>query len=167
MVHNAINPPPSLPSLQPPETHPVCPNHSLSCGSLNGWITQTNMALVTSCPTKALVCSSMREHISVCVTNASTYFYLFIFFLHGFCWLNLHNHSITTAFIVLFFLIILKLFFASIRTVHYCLNNNKHFSFAANSLPEQLRSQKQIVELMANYMEENLMEVCWRSNYPL
>lgn len=103
MVHNAINPPPSLPSLQPPETHPVCPNHSLSCGSLNGWITQTNMALVTSCPTKALVCSSMREHISVCVTNASTYFYLFIFFLHGFCWLNLHNHSITTAFIVLFF----------------------------------------------------------------
>uniref|UniRef100_A0A8D3EAE2 Serine/threonine-protein kinase PLK3 n=1 Tax=Scophthalmus maximus TaxID=52904 RepID=A0A8D3EAE2_SCOMX len=44
------------------------------------------------------------------------------------------------------------------KTVHYCLTNNKHFSFAANSLPEQLRSQKQIVELMANYMEENLME---------
>ena len=45
------------------------------------------------------------------------------------------------------------------RTVHYCMTNNKHFSFAANALPEQLRSQKQIVELMANYMEENLMEV--------
>ncbi|XP_019965845.1 serine/threonine-protein kinase PLK3 [Paralichthys olivaceus] len=44
------------------------------------------------------------------------------------------------------------------RTVHYCMTNNKHFSFAASSLPEQLRSQKQIVELMANYMEENLME---------
>ncbi|XP_062259728.1 serine/threonine-protein kinase PLK3 [Platichthys flesus] len=44
------------------------------------------------------------------------------------------------------------------RTVHYCMTNNKHFSFAANALPEQLRSQKQIVELMANYMEENLME---------
>uniref|UniRef100_A0A4W6DWL2 Serine/threonine-protein kinase PLK3 n=1 Tax=Lates calcarifer TaxID=8187 RepID=A0A4W6DWL2_LATCA len=44
------------------------------------------------------------------------------------------------------------------KTVHYCLTNNKHFSFPANSLPEQLRSQKQIVELMANYMEENLME---------
>lgn len=44
------------------------------------------------------------------------------------------------------------------KTVHYCLTNNKHFSFPANSLPEQLRNQKQIVELMANYMEENLME---------
>ncbi|KAM9789157.1 serine/threonine-protein kinase PLK3 [Neosynchiropus ocellatus] len=44
------------------------------------------------------------------------------------------------------------------RTVHYCLINNKHFTFPANSLPEQLRSQKQIVELMANYMEQNLME---------
>ncbi|RVE61681.1 hypothetical protein OJAV_G00174880 [Oryzias javanicus] len=44
------------------------------------------------------------------------------------------------------------------QTVHYCLTNNKHFTFAANSLPEQLRSQKQIVELMANYMEQNLME---------
>ncbi|KAF7652963.1 hypothetical protein LDENG_00088870 [Lucifuga dentata] len=44
------------------------------------------------------------------------------------------------------------------KTVHYCLTNNKHFTFPANSLPEQLRSQKQIVHLMANYMEENLME---------
>ncbi|XP_034038858.1 serine/threonine-protein kinase PLK3 [Thalassophryne amazonica] len=44
------------------------------------------------------------------------------------------------------------------KTVHYCLTNNKHFTFPANSLPEQLRSQKQIVELMANYMEQNLME---------
>ncbi|XP_061550278.1 serine/threonine-protein kinase PLK3 [Phycodurus eques] len=44
------------------------------------------------------------------------------------------------------------------KTVHYCLTNNKHFSFPASSLPEQLRSQKQIVELMANYMEQNLME---------
>ncbi|KAM8839176.1 serine/threonine-protein kinase PLK3 isoform 2-T2 [Synchiropus picturatus] len=44
------------------------------------------------------------------------------------------------------------------RTVHYCLINNKHFTFPANALPEQLRSQKQIVELMANYMEQNLME---------
>uniref|UniRef100_A0A7N5ZVE9 Serine/threonine-protein kinase PLK3 n=1 Tax=Anabas testudineus TaxID=64144 RepID=A0A7N5ZVE9_ANATE len=44
------------------------------------------------------------------------------------------------------------------QTVHYCLTNNKHFTFPANSLPEQLRSQKQIVELMANYMEQNLME---------
>ncbi|XP_030608259.1 serine/threonine-protein kinase PLK3 [Archocentrus centrarchus] len=44
------------------------------------------------------------------------------------------------------------------QTVHYCLTNNKHFSFPANSLPEQLRNQKQIVELMANYMEQNLME---------
>lgn len=45
------------------------------------------------------------------------------------------------------------------RTVHYCLTNNKHFTFPASTLPEQLRSQKQIVELMANYMEQNLMEV--------
>ncbi|KAM6948604.1 serine/threonine-protein kinase PLK3 [Aplochiton taeniatus] len=44
------------------------------------------------------------------------------------------------------------------KTVHYCLTNNKHFTFAASALPEQLRSQKQIVELMANYMEQNLME---------
>lgn len=44
-------------------------------------------------------------------------------------------------------------------TVHYCLTNNKHFSFPASSLPEQLHSQKEIVELMANYMEQNLMEV--------
>ncbi|XP_041848646.1 serine/threonine-protein kinase PLK3 [Melanotaenia boesemani] len=44
------------------------------------------------------------------------------------------------------------------KTVHYCLTNNKHFTFPTNSLPEQLRSQKQIVELMANYMEQNLME---------
>ncbi|KAF3699338.1 Serine/threonine-protein kinase PLK3 [Channa argus] len=44
------------------------------------------------------------------------------------------------------------------KTVHYCLTNNKHFTFPANSLPEQLHSQKQIVELMANYMEQNLME---------
>ncbi|XP_019727202.1 serine/threonine-protein kinase PLK3 [Hippocampus comes] len=44
------------------------------------------------------------------------------------------------------------------KTVHYCLTNNKHFSFPASSLPEQLRNQKQIVELMANYMEQNLME---------
>lgn len=45
------------------------------------------------------------------------------------------------------------------RTVHYCLTNNKHFSFPATSLPEQLHGQKEIVELMANYMEQNLMEV--------
>uniref|UniRef100_A0A7N8WNK3 Serine/threonine-protein kinase PLK n=1 Tax=Mastacembelus armatus TaxID=205130 RepID=A0A7N8WNK3_9TELE len=44
------------------------------------------------------------------------------------------------------------------RTVHYCLTNSKHFSFPATSLPEHLRGQKQIVELMANYMEQNLME---------
>ncbi|KAM9323210.1 serine/threonine-protein kinase PLK3 [Pholidichthys leucotaenia] len=44
------------------------------------------------------------------------------------------------------------------KTVHYCLTNNKHFTFATNSLPEQLYRQKQIVNLMANYMEQNLME---------
>ncbi|CAJ1072207.1 serine/threonine-protein kinase PLK3 [Xyrichtys novacula] len=44
------------------------------------------------------------------------------------------------------------------KTVHYYMTNNKHFTFSANSLPEQLRSQKHIVELMANYMEQNLME---------
>lgn len=44
------------------------------------------------------------------------------------------------------------------RTVHYCLANNKHFTFQADTIPEQLHSQKQIVELMANYMEQNLME---------
>ncbi|KAJ3594317.1 hypothetical protein NHX12_003624 [Muraenolepis orangiensis] len=44
------------------------------------------------------------------------------------------------------------------KTIHYCLTNNKHFSFQTSALPEQLRSQKQIVELMANYMEQNLME---------
>uniref|UniRef100_A0A674P0M0 Serine/threonine-protein kinase PLK n=1 Tax=Takifugu rubripes TaxID=31033 RepID=A0A674P0M0_TAKRU len=43
-------------------------------------------------------------------------------------------------------------------TVHYCLTNNKHFTFPADALPEQLHSQKEIVELMANYMEQNLME---------
>lgn len=50
-------------------------------------------------------------------------------------------------------------FFVPNSTVHYCLTNNKHFTFPANSLPEQLHSQKEIVELMANYMEQNLMEV--------
>lgn len=44
------------------------------------------------------------------------------------------------------------------RTVHYCLTNNKHFTFQADALPEQLKSQRQIVELMATYMEQNLME---------
>uniref|UniRef100_A0A8C5E9E3 Serine/threonine-protein kinase PLK n=1 Tax=Gouania willdenowi TaxID=441366 RepID=A0A8C5E9E3_GOUWI len=44
------------------------------------------------------------------------------------------------------------------KTIHYCLTNNKHFTFPTSSLPEQLRGQKQIVELMANYMEQNLME---------
>jgi len=48
------------------------------------------------------------------------------------------------------------------RTVHYCFPNNKHFTFPANALPEQLHGQKQIVDLMANYMEQNLMEV-WES----
>lgn len=45
------------------------------------------------------------------------------------------------------------------RVVRYCLTNNKHFTFQADTLPEQLQSQKHIVELMANYMEQNLMEV--------
>lgn len=45
------------------------------------------------------------------------------------------------------------------RTVRYCLTNNKHFSFPADALPEKLQSQKHIVDLMANYMEQNLMEV--------
>ncbi|XP_076828935.1 serine/threonine-protein kinase PLK3 [Brachyhypopomus gauderio] len=44
------------------------------------------------------------------------------------------------------------------RTVHYCLTNNTHFTFQADALPEQLQNQKHIVELMANYMEQNLME---------
>ncbi|XP_060729931.1 serine/threonine-protein kinase PLK3 isoform X2 [Tachysurus vachellii] len=44
------------------------------------------------------------------------------------------------------------------RVVRYCLTNNKHFTFQAAALPEQLQSQKHIVELMANYMEQNLME---------
>ncbi|XP_030219799.1 serine/threonine-protein kinase PLK3 [Gadus morhua] len=44
------------------------------------------------------------------------------------------------------------------NTIHYCLTNNKHFTFQTSALPEQLHSQKQIVELMANYMEQNLME---------
>ncbi|TNN60832.1 Serine/threonine-protein kinase PLK3 [Liparis tanakae] len=44
------------------------------------------------------------------------------------------------------------------KTVHYCFPNNKHFTFPANALPEQLHGQKQIVDLMANYMEQNLME---------
>ncbi|XP_046708507.1 serine/threonine-protein kinase PLK3 isoform X2 [Silurus meridionalis] len=44
------------------------------------------------------------------------------------------------------------------RVVHYCLTNNKHFTFQVDALPEQLQSQKHIVELMANYMDQNLME---------
>uniref|UniRef100_A0A8C2I7H0 polo kinase n=1 Tax=Cyprinus carpio TaxID=7962 RepID=A0A8C2I7H0_CYPCA len=44
------------------------------------------------------------------------------------------------------------------QTVHYCLTNNKHFSFPADALPEKLLNQKHIVDLMANYMEQNLME---------
>uniref|UniRef100_A0A673GD69 polo kinase n=1 Tax=Sinocyclocheilus rhinocerous TaxID=307959 RepID=A0A673GD69_9TELE len=44
------------------------------------------------------------------------------------------------------------------RTIHYCLTNNKHFSFPADALPEKLQNQKHIVDLMANYMEQNLME---------
>ncbi|XP_058250840.1 serine/threonine-protein kinase PLK3 isoform X2 [Hemibagrus wyckioides] len=44
------------------------------------------------------------------------------------------------------------------RVVRYCLTNNKHFTFQSDALPEQLQSQKHIVELMANYMEQNLME---------
>lgn len=45
------------------------------------------------------------------------------------------------------------------RTVRYCLTNNKHFTFPADALPEKLQNQKHIVDLMANYMEQNLMEV--------
>ncbi len=45
------------------------------------------------------------------------------------------------------------------RTVRYCLTNNKHFSFPVDALPEKLQNQKHIVDLMANYMEQNLMEV--------
>uniref|UniRef100_A0A8C2IYP6 polo kinase n=1 Tax=Cyprinus carpio TaxID=7962 RepID=A0A8C2IYP6_CYPCA len=44
------------------------------------------------------------------------------------------------------------------QTVHYCLTNNKHFSFPVDALPEKLQNQKHIVDLMANYMEQNLME---------
>ncbi|XP_066548134.1 serine/threonine-protein kinase PLK3 [Amia ocellicauda] len=44
------------------------------------------------------------------------------------------------------------------KTVHYYLTNNKHFTFPASAVPEQLRSQMQIVEYVANYMEQNLME---------
>ncbi|KAJ8274341.1 hypothetical protein COCON_G00089660 [Conger conger] len=44
------------------------------------------------------------------------------------------------------------------RTVHYYLTNNKHFTFQASAVPEQLRGQMQIVEYVANYMEQNLME---------
>ncbi|XP_053361823.1 serine/threonine-protein kinase PLK3 isoform X1 [Clarias gariepinus] len=44
------------------------------------------------------------------------------------------------------------------RVVRYCLTNNKHFTFQADALPEQLQSQKHIVGLMANYMDQNLME---------
>ncbi|CAG5896726.1 unnamed protein product [Menidia menidia] len=44
------------------------------------------------------------------------------------------------------------------KTVHYCLTNNEHFAFPTNALPVQLRSQKRIVDHMANYMEQNLME---------
>lgn len=57
------------------------------------------------------------------------------------------------------FVLLKKMYSSPNRTVYYCLTNNKHFTFPANSLPEQLRSQKQIVDLMANYMEQNLMEV--------
>lgn len=55
--------------------------------------------------------------------------------------------------------VLFKFEFSPNSTVHYCLTNNKHFTFPASSLPEQLHSQKEIVELMANYMEQNLMEV--------
>ncbi|KAJ8270853.1 hypothetical protein GJAV_G00120020 [Gymnothorax javanicus] len=44
------------------------------------------------------------------------------------------------------------------RTVHYYLTNSKHFTFQATAVPEQLRGQMQIVEYVANYMEQNLME---------
>ncbi|KAG5847685.1 serine/threonine-protein kinase PLK3 [Anguilla anguilla] len=44
------------------------------------------------------------------------------------------------------------------RTVNYYLTNNKHFTFQASAVPEQLRGQMQIVEYMATYMEQNLME---------
>ncbi|XP_033861833.1 serine/threonine-protein kinase PLK3-like [Acipenser ruthenus] len=44
------------------------------------------------------------------------------------------------------------------RMVHYYLTNSKHFTFPATAVPEQLRSQMHIVEYVANYMEQNLME---------
>ncbi|XP_063074996.1 serine/threonine-protein kinase PLK3 isoform X1 [Engraulis encrasicolus] len=44
------------------------------------------------------------------------------------------------------------------KVIHYSLGNNLHFKFQADALPERLQSQKQIVELIANYMEQNLME---------
>lgn len=59
----------------------------------------------------------------------------------------------------LFRLRVVKCIFLPNSVVHYCLTNNEHFTFPANALPEQLHSQKEIVELMANYMEQNLMEV--------
>ncbi|XP_006634787.1 serine/threonine-protein kinase PLK3 [Lepisosteus oculatus] len=44
------------------------------------------------------------------------------------------------------------------RTVHYYLTDSKHFTFPVSAVPEQLRNQMQIVEYVANYMEQNLME---------
>ncbi|KAL2097834.1 hypothetical protein ACEWY4_007041 [Coilia grayii] len=44
------------------------------------------------------------------------------------------------------------------KIIHYSLGNNMHFKYQADTLPERLHSQKQIVELIANYMEQNLME---------
>ncbi|MFT7801656.1 serine/threonine-protein kinase PLK3-like [Arapaima gigas] len=44
------------------------------------------------------------------------------------------------------------------RTVRYFLRSNKEYTFQASAVPEQLQAQMQIVEYMASYMEQNLME---------
>uniref|UniRef100_A0A8C9VV80 Serine/threonine-protein kinase PLK3 n=1 Tax=Scleropages formosus TaxID=113540 RepID=A0A8C9VV80_SCLFO len=44
------------------------------------------------------------------------------------------------------------------KTVRYFLRSNKEYTFQVSAVPEQLRAQMQIVEYMATYMEQNLME---------
>uniref|UniRef100_H3A2R9 Serine/threonine-protein kinase PLK3 n=2 Tax=Latimeria chalumnae TaxID=7897 RepID=H3A2R9_LATCH len=44
------------------------------------------------------------------------------------------------------------------RLVHYYLTNTKHFSFPATAVPEQLQAQMSLLQYLAKFMEQNLMQ---------
>uniref|UniRef100_A0A671Q4Y6 Serine/threonine-protein kinase PLK n=1 Tax=Sinocyclocheilus anshuiensis TaxID=1608454 RepID=A0A671Q4Y6_9TELE len=114
-----------------------------------GSTTPTNTASATSSPIKTLAGGTSAYVNFLCSHSPSLQFECFTLYkVSAFDRIVLSSFTLFVKFYFLFFR----------RTVRYCLTNNKHFSFPADALPEKLQNQKHIVDLMANYMEQNLME---------